>query len=323
MKSVCCMRFFTTVNGLRFVITSRKEKRLYERQAKEKEEIRRAELLAEERRRSAQLESVQSRENSDQHLHQPMPTTNGGSSGLRILGALLLIAGLAITGYFFMAYDTSVERAAFVPVASSQTAMNIAEKAFPSVVMIVMEDANGQSAMMGSGFFVSKGVVASNFHVIEGASRGFVKIIGDKTKYDIDGVIALDEFHDLVLLQVKVANAPLLSLGDSKNLAIGEEVFAVGNPKGFEGTFSQGIVSGIREWGSGSSVVQITAPISHGSSGGPVLNGKAEVIGVTFLTYEDGQNLNFAIPSQYLKELLAKKGDLKPIQSSSKRVTQN
>jgi len=80
-----------------------------ERQAKEREEKRREELLAEERRRSAQLESVQSRENSPQHLHQPPPTTDGGSSGLRTLGALLLIAGLAITAYFFLGYDTSVE----------------------------------------------------------------------------------------------------------------------------------------------------------------------------------------------------------------------
>jgi S1-C subfamily serine protease len=247
-----------------------------------------------------------------------MPTTNGGLSVLRTLGVLLLIASLAITGYFFMASDTSVKKAAFVPV----TPMNIAQKAFPSVVMIVMEDADGQSNTMGSGFFVSEGVVASNFHVIEGTSRGFVKIIGDETMYEIDGIIALDELHDLVLLQVKAANAPLLSLGDSKNLAIGEEVFVVGNPEGFEGTFSKGIVSGIRE-SEDKRYVQITAPISHGSSGGPVLNGKAEVIGVTVATHESGQNLNFAIPSQYLKELLAKKGGLKPIQSSSKRVTQN
>ena len=211
--------------------------------------------------------------------------------------------------------------ATFVPVAFSQTAMNVAKKAFPSVVMIVMEDANGQPNTIGSGFFVSDGVVASNFHVIEGASRGFVKIIGDKTKYDIDGVIALDEFHDLVLLQVKAATAPLLSLRDSKNLAIGEEVFAVGNPQGLEGTFSQGIVSSIREL-EGGSLVQITAPISPGSSGGPVLDDKAEVIGVTVATYKSGQNLNFAIPSQYLKELLTKKGELKPIQTSSKRITQ-
>lgn len=80
-----------------------------ERQAKEREEMRRAESLAEERRRSAQLESVQSRENSAQHLHQPPPTTNGGSSSLRTFGTLLLVAGLAVGGYFFFAFDASVE----------------------------------------------------------------------------------------------------------------------------------------------------------------------------------------------------------------------
>lgn len=80
-----------------------------ERQAKEREERRREELLAEERRRSAQLESAKSRENLPQQLNQPTPTTKGGSSGLQTLGALLLIAGLAITAYFFLGYDTSVE----------------------------------------------------------------------------------------------------------------------------------------------------------------------------------------------------------------------
>lgn len=205
--------------------------------------------------------------------------------------------------------------------AFSQTAMTVAKKAFPSVVMIVMEDTTGQPNTIGSGFFVAEGIVASNFHVVEGASRGFVKIIGDKTKYEIEGIVGLDEFHDLVLLQVKAPSAPLLALGDSTKLAIGEEVFAVGNPQGLEGTFSQGIISSIREL-EGGSLVQITAPISPGSSGGPVLNAKAEIVGVTVATYKGGQNLNFAIPSQHLKDLLGKKGSLKPIASSSKRTTE-
>jgi S1-C subfamily serine protease len=211
---------------------------------------------------------------------------------------------------------------AFASAAFSQTAMHVARKAFPSVVMIVMEDANRQPNAIGSGFFVAEGVVASNFHVVEGAAGGFVKIIGDKTKYDIEGIVGLDEFHDLVLLQVKAASAAPLALGDSKKLAIGEEVFAVGNPQGLEGTFSQGIISSIREL-EGGSLVQITAPISPGSSGGPVMNGKAEVVGVTVATYKGGQNLNFAIPAQYLKDLLAKKGSPKPIKASSKRTSQD
>ena len=217
--------------------------------------------------------------------------------------------------------SVSIGLTAFAPAALSQTARDVARKAFPSVVMIVMEDANGQPNTIGSGFFVSEDVVASNFHVIEGSSRGFVKIIGDKTKHDIDGVVGLDELHDLVLLQIKASSAPSLSLGESKILEIGEEIYAVGNPRGLEGTFSQGIISSIRQL-EGGSLVQITAPISPGSSGGPVLNNKAEVVGVTVATYKGGQNLNFAIPSQYLKDLLAKKGSPKPIQTSSKRTAQ-
>jgi len=86
----------------------------------------------------------------------------------------------------------------------------------------------------------------------------------------------------------------------------------VGNPQGLEGTFSQGIVSSIREVGS-DKLLQITAPISPGSSEGPVLNAKGEVIGVSVATFRGGQNLNFAIPSNYLKALLGKSGPVKPL----------
>jgi hypothetical protein len=84
---------------------------------------------------------------------------------------------------------------------------------------------------------------------------------------------------------------------------VGDNVYAVGNPEGLEGTFSQGLVSGIRQRGS-DSILQITAPISPGSSGGPVLNTKGEVVGVAVSTSTEGQNLNFAVPANYLAVLL-------------------
>ena len=101
-------------------------------------------------------------------------------------------------------------------------------------------------------------------------------------------------------------------LGSSDAVQVGEAVYAVGNPQGLEGTFSQGILSSIREVGT-DKLLQITAPISPGSSGGPVLNSKGEVIGVSVATFKGGQNLNFAIPSGYLKALLAKTGKAKPL----------
>jgi len=194
----------------------------------------------------------------------------------------------------------------------AQTAQQIAKKAFRSTVLLVMEDANGQPLSLGSGFFVRDGEVASNLHVVEGAARGYAKIVGQKTKYDIEGITAVDPERDLVVLKISGARAGAVTLGNSESVQVGETVYAVGNPQGLEGTFSQGIISSIREVGT-NKLLQITAPISPGSSGGPVLNGKGEVIGVSVATFRGGQNLNFAIPSNYLKTLLGKAGALKSL----------
>ncbi len=196
--------------------------------------------------------------------------------------------------------------------AHAQTAQEIAKKAFRSTVLLVMEDANGQPLSLGSGFFVRDGEIASNLHVVESAARGYAKLIGKKTKYDIEGITAVDPERDLVVLKISVARSEALPLGNSDAVQVGESVYAVGNPQGLEGTFSQGIVSSIREVGT-DKLLQITAPISPGSSGGPVLNAKGEVIGVSVATFRGGQNLNFAIPSNYLKALLPKGGPAKPL----------
>lgn len=153
--------------------------------------------------------------------------------------------------------------------ASAQTAQEIARKAFGSTVLIVMEDANGQPLSLGSGFFVRDGEVASNLHVVEGAARGYAKILGQKAKHDIEGITAVDHERDLVVLKISGARAGALALGNSESVQVGETIYAVGNPQGLEGTFSQGIVSSIREAGT-DKLLQITAPISPGSSGGEV-----------------------------------------------------
>ena len=199
-----------------------------------------------------------------------------------------------------------------IPIANAQTPQQIAKKAFGSTVLLVMEDANGQPISLGSGFFVRNGQIATNLHVVEGAARGYAKLVGQKTKYDIEGITAIDPQRDLVILKVSVLGQQVLSLGDSDAVQIGESVYAVGNPRGLEGTFSQGIISSIREVGT-NKLLQITAPISPGSSGGPVLNRVSDVIGVSVATFRGGQNLNFAIPSNYLKELLAQLGSTKPL----------
>lgn len=219
---------------------------------------------------------------------------------MKTLRWLLLVAAL---GFVFVAK-------------AAENARQIASATFPSVVLLVMEDERGQPVALGSGFFVKENVIASNLHVVEGASRGYAKLVGQKAKYNIVGVVGLDTKHDLVLLAVENATAPTLKLGDSSKVAVGDSIFAVGNPEGLEGTFSQGIISGIRQIDT-NSLLQITAPISPGSSGGPVLDSEGKVIGVAVATFKDGQNLNFAIPVKFADDLIQKIGKPEPLSAKS------
>ena len=205
---------------------------------------------------------------------------------------------------------------------AAQTPQQIAQTAFASTVLLVMEDDNGQPLSFGSGFFISDGLIASNYHVVEGASRGYAKLIGKKTKYDIEGYVAVDTVRDLVILKISSPVNPTLKSNDSDHCQVGEKVFAVGNPQGLEGTFSQGIISSIRDAGS-DKLLQITAPISPGSSGGPVLNEQGKVIGVSVATYKGGQNLNFAIPVNYLINLAKNIGPVKRLSGSKSKSSKS
>ena len=186
------------------------------------------------------------------------------------------------------------------------TPEQIAKRALASTVLIVMEDANGKPLSSGSGFFIGRGLIATNFHVVEKGTRGTFKQVGKDKWYNIKNAIKVDKQRDLVILNVSDIGAPALPLGNSNKVRIGQSVYAVGNPIGFlEETFAPGFISSIRGKDPNRHI-QITAPISQGSSGGPLLNDKGQVIGIVVGAIEDGQNLNFAIPSNYLGELLDK-----------------
>ena len=188
--------------------------------------------------------------------------------------------------------------------AQTQTPQQIAQKALASTVLVVAGNAEGEIAGVGSGFFVRSGLIATNQHVINGETVIGVRLVNQERFHRIDSVAARDEELDLALLRVSSLSAPALPLGDSDKLQIGEPIYAVGNPVGFlEGTFSDGLVSGIRALPN-LKLIQMTAPISQGSSGGPVLNAKGEVVGVSTAGIKLGQNLNFAVPSNALKKML-------------------
>ena len=204
----------------------------------------------------------------------------------------------------------------------SQTTEEIAENALAATVYLEMQGSNGLTLGIGSGFFVRPDLIATNFHVIQGAVRGTAKLVSKDTKYTIEGITATDVDNDLVLLKVIADGIKPLSLGDSDAVRIGAQVYVVGNPKGMEGTFSDGIISSIRR-ADVQTRFQMTAPISSGSSGGAVLNRKGEVIGVSVSAHQDldAQNINFAIPVNKLKELLTRAETAKPLTQGSKPIS--
>lgn len=174
------------------------------------------------------------------------------------------------------------------------------------VVMIIAMDENYQPLGIGSGFIIGmNGEIATNYHVIEGAASALVKFVNKKDKYNVITILQKNLIYDLAIIQVDAKLSPV-TLGDDELTAIGDRILAIGNPEGLEGTVSEGIISGFRKVEDGFRLMQITAPISPGSSGGPVINQSGHVIGIASASIVVGQNLNFAVPVKKLKELYSK-----------------
>lgn len=168
-----------------------------------------------------------------------------------------------------------------------------------SVFLVYTSD--GSNGFQGSGFFISKGGLAvSNYHVFEGTSQG-LEIIEtlDGKQFKIKEVLEKSKENDYIIFRVKIGNYNITSPIPvvSQSPEIGEDVFAIGNPRGLESTLSKGIVSGFRE---NNNLIQTTTEITHGSSGGPLLNMKGEVIGITSAGLGEA-NLNFAVNIKTLK----------------------
>jgi hypothetical protein len=181
----------------------------------------------------------------------------------------------------------------------------ISREANGAIVSIVMSDKDGHPIAQGSGFFINKdGHVLTNYHVIRNGSSAVVKL-PDGAFFAVDGVLASDKNRDVAVIKTHGNNFRALALGDSDQLQVGEEVVAIGNPLSLESTVSNGIVSAIRTVEKeGGKFVQITAPISPGSSGGPLFNMAGEVVGITTSHIRGGENLNFAIPINDVKPML-------------------
>jgi len=180
----------------------------------------------------------------------------------------------------------------------------LADKIRPAVVTVVVYDANRQVTSTGSGFFIDKrGHLITNYHVLDGSYAADVRTSDGKT-YPIKLVVADNKSVDLIKVLVDIPRKLVKSIELSRNLpSIAEQVLVVGSPMGLEQTVSEGIVSSIREIPAMGNFFQMSAPISPGSSGSPVINLNGQVVGVATFQFSRGQNLNFAVAGESVLKL--------------------
>lgn len=197
---------------------------------------------------------------------------------------------------------------------AEESIVELVQTVKPAVVTVITYDSSEKEGRQGSGFFIKSDEVITNRHVIRDAKSIRIKTNEGKT-YKVSNVVAEDSTCDLAMLKTEtvVPEARPLKMA-AEYPKEGEKILVIGSAEGFESTVSDGIVSAIRSVAKIGKVIQITAPVSQGSSGSPVVNLKGEVIGVVVGYHESGQNINFAIPSERVVAL--KPGGAKSVASS-------
>ena len=196
------------------------------------------------------------------------------------------------------------------PVMGQENLPVLIKKVESSIVVIVTYSKEGNMLGQGSGFFVDKeGDVITNSHVLQEASRAVIRTTDGK-EYAIQKILAEDREGDLIRVSVEISEEAVRPLPISTRLPeVGEKVIVIGTPLGLDKTVSDGIVSAVRDIPAFGKIIQVTAPISPGSSGSPVINMKGEVIGIAAFFVVAGQNLNFAIPGERIAKLATGQGE--------------
>lgn len=155
---------------------------------------------------------------------------------------------------------------------------------------------------VGTGFFEnSTGTVITNYHVVEGAERAYITT-ADGLQYTVDGIIGYSSELDVAILDTSCTSSSALQRRTDSAIT-GETIYALGSSLGLTSTFSDGIISSAERLLNGNTYIQITAPISHGNSGGPLLDANGSVIGITSAAIVEGQNLNLAIPIEKIDSI--------------------
>jgi len=204
--------------------------------------------------------------------------------------------------YFFGSLIAIVLSAGTATPGHGQDIVGMVKRVKPAVVTVVPENAFGLDEGLGSGFFIDRTRVVTNYHVIDGASAVRIKL-NDSTKLHARHIVAQDSALDLAILEIDVPKGwnmsplPLLTQDPEQ----GQRVYVVGNPLGLEQSVSDGIVSSVRIVKDQGKQIQFTAAISPGNSGSPLLDANGKVYGVARTIVQGGQNLNFAIPSEQIR----------------------
>jgi S1-C subfamily serine protease len=191
----------------------------------------------------------------------------------------------------------------------------IAANAMAATVQIVSLDEGERRLGTGTGFLISNdGLIVTNFHVIHRARSLRVELANGDEHAEVF-FLAGDPTHDIAILKITAEGLTSLSLQSEVEPVVGQRIYTMGHPLGQTATFSDGLVSALRTV-EDVSLIQITAPISSGSSGGPVMNEAGEVIGIVTMMLRGGQNLNFAVPTRYVGPLLARGDAPRPFAAS-------
>jgi tetratricopeptide (TPR) repeat protein len=180
------------------------------------------------------------------------------------------------------------------------TPVEVFQKVSPSVFVVEALTEDGKPLMLGSGVALAQDILITNCHVVQNGSS--LRVRRGEQNWTARLIEAMPE-HDLCGIRPNGLTLQPVQMASASGLATGEHVYAVGSPEGLELTFSEGLISALRDSG-GAHVIQTTAPISPGSSGGGLFDTHGKLIGITTFYLNEGQSLNFALPSEWVKAAL-------------------
>lgn len=183
--------------------------------------------------------------------------------------------------------------------AAAPTVSGVAKTTRPAVVTIKTPSGTGSGVIVDPA-----GVIVTNLHVVQG-DRTATVVLANGDSYDDVSVVDVDARRDIVLLKIKAFGLTAAKIGNSDRVRIGDRVVLISSPRGLELTVSDGVISAQRDSGEGYRMLQTTAAASPGSSGGGLFNMAGELVGIMSTKRTDGENLNFALPFNYVRGLIA------------------